>query len=145
MRLSSPRRWCGLRFCIPCASWCWPRRRPEPQLRGCEQRRPTVKWIRGWSTVGEARLSRLFLFFEDRIELCAGHLQFVRMFVDPLGQGIIFCRRPTSFEFGAVLPQAVQLEVEGIFEIGEFGRDDCRLGEDGGDKDDAVGFSEDEI
>src|SRR5439155_11981635 len=92
-----------------------------------------------------ARLSRLFLFFEDRIELCAGHLQFVRMFVDPLGQGIIFCRRPTSFEFGAVLPQAIELEVEGIFEIGEFCRDDCRLGEDGGDKDDAVGFSENKV
>src|SRR5260370_20913137 len=29
MRPSSPQRWCGLRFYIPCASWCWPPRRPS--------------------------------------------------------------------------------------------------------------------
>jgi hypothetical protein len=74
----------------------------------------------------------LFLFFEDRIELRAGHLQLVRMFVDPFGQGIILGGSPTSFEFGAVLSQAIEFEVEGIFEVGEFRGDDCLLGEDGG-------------
>src|SRR5260370_7422080 len=67
------------------------------------------------------------------------------MFIDPFGQSIILGRGPTSFEFGAVLPQAVQLEVESIFEIGEFRGDDRLLSEDGGYKDDAVGFSEDMI
>src|SRR5260370_2259216 len=67
------------------------------------------------------------------------------MFIDQCGQSIILGRGPTSFEFGAVLPQAVQLEVESIFEIGEFRGDDRLLGEDGGYKDHAVGFSEDKI
>jgi hypothetical protein len=61
------------------------------------------------------------------------------------GEGVVLGRRPAAFEFCAVLSQTVQLEVEGIFEIGEFRRDDCLLGEDGRDKDDTVGFGQDKI
>src|SRR4030088_1251666 len=138
MRPSSPQRWCGLRFCIRCASWCWPLGIAEPQLHGREWRRQIGTWS------GRLR-SRLFLSLEDRVELRARHLQLVRMLVDPFGQGVVFGWCPTAFEFGAVLAQTVQLEVEGIFEIGELRGDDGLLGEDGGDKDDAVGFGEDEV
>ena len=50
------------------------------------------------------------------------------MLVDPLGESIVLGRRPTSLEFGTVLAQTVELEIESIFEIGEFGGDDCLLG-----------------
>ena len=87
----------------------------------------------------------MFFLFEDGVELRAGHLQLLRMVVDPLGEGIIFGRRPASFELCAVLPEAIELEVESVFEIGELRRGDCLLGEDGRDKDDAVGFGEDKV
>jgi hypothetical protein len=87
----------------------------------------------------------LFFLFEDRVELRAGHLQLLGMFVDPLGESVVLGRRPTSFEFCAVLSQTIQFEVESIFEIGEFGRDDCLLGEDGRDKDHTIGFGQDKI
>ena len=67
------------------------------------------------------------------------------MFVDPFGEGIVLGRGPTSFEFGAVLPQAIELEVESIFEIGEFRRDDRGFCEDRWNKNDTVGFGEDKV
>ena len=88
---------------------------------------------------------RLLLPFENSVEFGAGHLQFIRMLIDPLGQGIILSRGPTSFKFGAVFPEAVKLEVEGVLEIGELGRDNRLLGEYRRDKDHAVRFGEDKI
>src|SRR5260370_33402978 len=58
---------------------------------------------------------------------------------------MILSPSPTSFEFGAGLPQTIELEVESIFEIGEFCRDDRRFCEDRWNKNDPVGFSEDEV
>jgi len=61
---------------------------------------------------------------KDGIELGAAHFELAGIRVDPLHKGFVFGPIPAALERSAILSLAVELEVEGVFQLDEFGMGD---------------------
>ena len=67
------------------------------------------------------------------------------MRIDPLRQGVIFLRRPSTFELAAILARFIQLEVESIFKIRELSRADRIFRQNRRNENHAVGLRQHQI
>ena len=81
---------------------------------------------------------RLDRIGQKRIELGPRHLQLLRMRIDIFSKSLKFGRRPTTFEFAAVLAFTIQFEVVIIHQVGELRLADCAFGKNRRDEDDPV-------
>ena len=82
---------------------------------------------------------------EDGVELRPAHLELGGVGVDPLDEGVILAGVPAAFERAAIVALAVQIEIEGIFQIDELGMGDRILGQIGGNEDHAFALGQHQI